>query len=173
MKPHNENAPTRGRSRGANQNNFNSSIAPLENLLNRLESVRPCGEGYRADCPNGHRSRGNLSIKQCDDGRILIHCFSGCSLNEILDATGLRIADIMPERINYKSSPQQVKKWRQDATHRDWAEFAKDFGHECLIVYVAGLQLCNNEPLNSEEMDRLKLALKRIGNIKGAFNGKS
>ena len=174
MKPHNENAPTHGRSRGANQNNFNSSIAPLENLLNRLENVQKRGERYRAKCPaHGGKNTGTLSVSETNEGKILIKCWVGCSAQEVLSSIGLEMSDLFPERLNHHSTPEQRRKWKQDATHRDWAEYAKDFEYECLIVYVAGLKMCNNELLDSEEMVRLKLALKRIGHIRGLFNGKS
>ena len=58
----------------------------LQSLLNCLEHVSRRGDNYRARCPaHGGKSRSTLSITEKDDGRILLHCFHGCSVEEVLD----------------------------------------------------------------------------------------
>ncbi len=43
----------------------------------------------RAQCA-GHDSTGyTLSIRETDDGAVLLHCFAGCDSRDILDALGL------------------------------------------------------------------------------------
>ena len=46
----------------------NYSLNPLNRLLVGLDNIRPSGKGYRADCPNDHRSRGSLAISESDEG---------------------------------------------------------------------------------------------------------
>ena len=66
MKPEIENAPAANR--GVNQSKSNNlSISPLETILGKLDGARPSGDGWRADCPNGHSSRNTLAIKQADE----------------------------------------------------------------------------------------------------------
>jgi putative DNA primase/helicase len=72
----------------------NSSVslqASASDLLSRLRGVTPCGDGWVAFCPShpdgikhGRRSL-SLSIKA---GRLLPHCFNGCTYIEILAALG-------------------------------------------------------------------------------------
>jgi hypothetical protein len=51
--------------------------------------ARRCGNGYIDICP-AHQDRSpSLSISEGEDGKILLHCFAGCSFNEIISAAGL------------------------------------------------------------------------------------
>ncbi len=50
----------------------------------------------RAQCA-GHDSTGyTLSIRQADDGAVLIHCFAGCDSRDVLDALGLEPRQLFP-----------------------------------------------------------------------------
>jgi putative DNA primase/helicase len=57
---------------------------------------------YESRCPLHRGRRRNLSICQGDDGRVLIHCHHvddnghSCSVEEIVQAIGLTIADLCP-----------------------------------------------------------------------------
>lgn len=79
------------------------TLSPIESLLERLDRVKVSGPGtYLASCPtsahrHGDRSRG-LSIREGDDGRILVHCFAGCPVDEVVAAVGLDLADLFPPR---------------------------------------------------------------------------
>jgi hypothetical protein len=147
-------------------------MSNVSTLLNHLDAVSKRGDSYRAKCPaHGGRSTSTLNVTEVDDGRILLHCFHGCSALEVLSSIGLEFADIMPERLTHKATPEQRKKWRQDAIHRDWAESLKDFWFECRVVWVAGKQMRTGQALNDEEDKRLDLALVRITSIRDMFNG--
>ena len=68
------------------------TAAALAERLN-ARPVRP-GE-WRCRCPlHRGRSRNNLSVRQTDDGRILVYDFGGCRTDAILAAVGLRLADL-------------------------------------------------------------------------------
>ena len=70
----------------------------LENTLNRLDGVRSGARGWSARCP-AHDDRNNsLSISLGDDGRILLHCFVGCPVTEIVKNIGLLMTDLSPDR---------------------------------------------------------------------------
>jgi len=52
---------------------------------------RPC---YHAKCPS-HRDRmPSLSITQDREGATFLHCFRGCTIDEIMGAKGLTIGDL-------------------------------------------------------------------------------
>lgn len=90
-------APHRRRSSspGANQ--------PLDTVLAGLERVKQTGpSSWLASCPtsrhaHGDRSRG-LSVREGDEGRVLIHCFAGCPVDEVVNALGLELSDLFPAR---------------------------------------------------------------------------
>jgi len=68
---------------------------PIERLLAGLENVKKSSEGqWSARCP-AHQDRTNsLSIRQGDDGRALVKCFSGCTAAAIVGALDLTLADL-------------------------------------------------------------------------------
>ena len=86
----------------------------LDMLLNRLEHVSPVGKSYRARCPvHQGKTRDSLKITPCDDGRILIHCFSQeCPPLEILKVCGLELTDLFPERIAHHIAPVECRMQR-------------------------------------------------------------
>ncbi len=71
----------------------------VETLLSRLDRVRKTGRAqWTARCP-AHDDRGpSLSIAEAADGRVLVHCFGGCTPLAVLEALDLEFADLFPER---------------------------------------------------------------------------
>lgn len=68
-------------------------------LLARLDGVRRTGEGrWMARCPAHQDRRASLSIREVDDGRVLVHCFGQCAVDDIVRALGLELADLYPPR---------------------------------------------------------------------------
>lgn len=62
----------------------------IETIMARLERVSGGKGRYRACCPNAHSSKDpSLSVRVADDGRVLAHCFKGCSFDQIVTAVGL------------------------------------------------------------------------------------
>lgn len=62
---------------------------PLARVLEALEvATGPDTDGERwAFCPaHDDRSTPNLHVREADDGGVLLHCFAGCSQDEVLDA---------------------------------------------------------------------------------------
>ena len=148
------------------------SVSRLNTLLSHLEHVEKHGTGIRAKCPaHGGKSNSTLAITEKQDGRILIHCFGGCDTFEVLSAIGLEMTDLFPERLTHHSTPEQRRKWRQDAIHRDWCEYLNIAAYEMNIIYVAGGVIRAGNHLNDEDNIRLDVALKRIRQIGEYFNG--
>ena len=58
-----------------------------ESLLSCLDNVRETRPGYWLACCPAHDDRSpSLSIRELDDGRILIHDFAGCPPQDVLGA---------------------------------------------------------------------------------------
>lgn len=69
--------------------------AALENVLSRLRRVRKsAGSGWSACCPAHHDTNPSLSVGLGKEGRILLKCFAGCSVEQIASALGLAVADL-------------------------------------------------------------------------------
>jgi hypothetical protein len=67
--------------------------AKVTELLTALEA-KPCGAGYKGKCPAHADDSPSLSIKETEGGKILVHCFGGCSQQNVLDA--LRRMELWP-----------------------------------------------------------------------------
>jgi hypothetical protein len=62
----------------------------LQDVLDRLENPTGRNGKYRAPCPaHDGKSKDSLSINLGDDGKVLVHCHSGCSYEEVMTALGL------------------------------------------------------------------------------------
>jgi hypothetical protein len=63
-------------------------------LLHRLECVRAVRNGWIARCP-AHQDRSpSLSISEGRDGRVLLKCFAGCTLEAICAVLKIRVSEL-------------------------------------------------------------------------------
>ena len=69
-----------------------------EAIIQRLEGVRPNGNGYMARCPAHNDRLPSLSIQSGHGGRLLIKCFAGCSTPDVMAAMGLQISDLFAKQ---------------------------------------------------------------------------
>lgn len=132
-------------------------------LLDRLESVRRVGRGWRARCPccGGHR-RDHLSITEADDGRVLLHAFCGCPALDVVQAVGLRLADLFPVPLPAESPQERKAAWLA-AREAGWRAALKLLDDEAFIVQRAADHVVLTEaPMSAEDMARLNLACSRI-----------
>ena len=66
----------------------------MEAFLDRLDGVRPRGgDKWSAKCPAHVDKSPSLSVREGDRG-ILVHCFSGCPIEDICTALNLRVCDL-------------------------------------------------------------------------------
>ena len=73
--------------------------APINALLERLDRVRETGPGrWLARCPAHDDRHPSLSIRETEDGTILIKCWAGCSAADVVSAVGLEPRDLFPDR---------------------------------------------------------------------------
>ena len=74
------------------------SSMDTEEIIARLENVRRFGAQISARCPAHDDRMNSLSVTAGEDGRTLLRCHAGCSVEDITSALGLRTADLFPER---------------------------------------------------------------------------
>ena len=74
-------------------------MTAADKLIQRLERVRRTGPNrWSARCPAHDDKSPSLSVRELDDGRVLVRCFAGCGVDEVVSALGLDIGDLFPER---------------------------------------------------------------------------
>jgi hypothetical protein len=70
-----------------------------EALISRLEKPRATGRGsWVCRCPAHEDKSPSLTVREVDDGRVLVHCFAGCSVEDILGAVGLDFDALFPPK---------------------------------------------------------------------------
>src|SRR5215212_315358 len=72
-------------------------MRPLDLVLDELEDAREYKDGYRARCPAHDDNVPSLSIKEGNDGKVMLKCFRGCDAQEITRAVGLTLRNLFPE----------------------------------------------------------------------------
>lgn len=141
--------------------NRQTNFSPVEAILQRLESVKKEGKGFRALCPACGGTSRKLTIVEGDDGRALLHCFGCTDTLAVLNAIGLRWADVYPFRAWPKTRDEQRKDLRI-MREAGWRSALGVLDYETVIVCVAYAQIIDGNPLSIEDHDRLLLAGKRI-----------
>jgi hypothetical protein len=72
--------------------------APALDHLRQLAGHRQTGENqYQACCPAHEDREASLSISLKPDGKILLHCFAGCTIEDICKSIGIQERDLFPE----------------------------------------------------------------------------
>jgi len=75
-------------------------------LLSRIEKVQQRGpDRWSARCPAHDDKSPSLSIRELPDGRVLVHCFGGCDVAEIISSIGLELQDLFPPRVDDDKRP--------------------------------------------------------------------
>lgn len=129
----------------------------IEALISRLDGVKETGHGrYVAKC-SAHDDRSpSLAIRECDDGRILIHCFAGCEVESVLTAVGLTFSDLYPEKPGSDHSYKPIRQ-RFDAR-----QLLATLDHEAMVTAVIAGDILEHKHIDESTWDRLAVAVNRI-----------
>ncbi|MHB8211048.1 MAG: hypothetical protein ACYDDP_06860, partial [Acidithiobacillus sp.] len=136
-----------------------SDDTPVDRVLHRLDKVKSTGPGkWQALCPAHDDKRPSLSIKEADDGRVLIKCWTGCGVDEITGAIGLSVADLFPgdrrSLADHGTGPM-----RRPFDYRD---ALTGIAHEATVARLIVEAVNAGQEMDVESLDRLALAEERI-----------
>ncbi|MBQ8125660.1 MAG: hypothetical protein IJ173_12705 [Kiritimatiellae bacterium] len=116
-----------------------------EDILARLEGVQESGGGWIARCPAHGDDNPSLSIARGEDGRTLMHCHAGCSCEAVVEALGLKMADLMPSNAKpNRTIKGRWGRWVCDYIYTDErggvlyksTRYVKDDGKKTFIIKV-------------------------------------
>jgi DNA primase len=79
----------------------------VDDFLARLDCVRRSARGWSARCPAHEDKDPSLSVSEGDGGRILVKCFAGCTVKEIVAALNLTLADLFVENTASRTQPRR------------------------------------------------------------------
>ncbi len=126
-----------------------------DRILTQLDGVKITGQDrWIAKCPSHDDKSPSLAIREVDD-RLLLHCFAGCDVNEIISSIGLDLSDLFPEKINHKGNKPISRPF--PAT-----DILKCISFESLFLKMCVLHLKEGKKLTDRDSQRLNLADKRI-----------
>lgn len=132
-----------------------AKYSPIETILSRLHSVKKTApDKWTALCPAHDDRRPSLSIREAEDSKVLLKCWTGCGAAEIVNALGLSMADLFPkaDRNNIVGTGPM----RQPFNYRD---ALTALAHE---ISVALILIERRGELDDEDLARLAIAQERV-----------
>jgi hypothetical protein len=138
-------------------------MSKVENLIQRLGKVRGRNGSWTAQCPAHDDKSPSLSVRETEDGRVLVHCFGGCAVHEVLGAIGMDLTDLFPPDDKRKDYPVTGKPSMKPAFYA--SDLLRIASFECLVVMIAAYDLSKGKRLSDEDMERLKVAQQRIEEV--------
>ncbi len=128
-------------------------------LLSRLERVRPRGPGrWSARCPAHADKTPSLSVRELEDGRVLLHCFSGCAVDSVAGALGLDVVDLFPPRLGAGGGAAPLPK-RGLLTSGQALEILK---FESLVIAAIACDMVKGAAISQADHERLLKASGRV-----------
>ncbi len=135
-----------GRHENSDHNQYTTNHErPIDRVLDALRaqggSVKQSGGQWMCTCPAHDDRNPSLSVKQCDDGRVLLKCFAGCSVDVIADSLGLEMRDLFPDTGAVGSCTHAPKNPRTDSASggRDTQPDGFDHLDDAIRVYTRSM----------------------------------
>lgn len=131
----------------------------IESLVSRLEKVRGRAGNYVACCP-AHKDRNpSMTVRQTPEGKILMHCFAGCSVQQIAESIGISLSDLFPEDMSRDKTYAPARPVRPKFLAHD---LLRVIAHEATIVAVCAHDMAKGRALSDADSQRLLVAARRI-----------
>lgn len=129
----------------------NGALAPmgsacLDKVLSCLDKVKSAGTNkWKACCPAHDDKNPSLAISETLDGTVLLKCWAGCTVQDIVSAIGLELRDLFPGNKQPRRGPTKAA-----------------IEHE-RMVYRIGQSLQQQGKLDGDDLQRFNLAKQRLG----------
>ncbi len=134
-------------------------------LLSRLHRVRRTGPGrWIASCPTRDDKSPSLSVRELDDGTVLLHDFGGDDKQSILAAIGMTFDDLFPAKPGHFSRP----------TRRPFnaSDVLALVAFEASVAVLVVSDVLKGTATDADR-DRLLVAAQRLGHAAEACNGQA
>jgi hypothetical protein len=127
-----------------------------EEFLSRCEKVKRTGPGrWVACCPAHDDDRPSMNVKEMPDSKLLVICRAGCTINSILEATGL------PWSVLFAEDDERL--YRREAKRAFPAgDVLRALAFESLVVCVVASDVKNRKEISDADWERLATAYQRI-----------
>ncbi len=141
---------------------------PFDEIAGRVESPRPenpardLNRSLSCRCSNPHHDdkHPSMTVSETDDGRVLLHCFGGCSFEQMVSGLGLEPIDLIPEQLRHtrtdgNRSPHKGPRFSA------W-QALQALAVDVIVVALCAAQIRRNGWLNDTDLDALIEAEARI-----------
>lgn len=125
-------------------------MRPIDNFLPRLEKLKQVGQDkWMALCPAHGDRNPSLSVREIEDGKVLLKCWAGCSSEEIVSALGLHMRDLFPDSRppSYRPSKRAIL-------------------HEQFVYEIGSALIAKGQQLSPADQARLELSRTRLERLK-------
>lgn len=132
-----------------------------QDLLSRLDKPKRTGHGtWVARCPAHDDKSPSLTVREMDDGRVLLHCFAGCEPDAVIGAVGLEFDALFP--------PKPIEHGPRVRRPFPAADVLEALSQESMIVLLCARAVERGEKFDA---DRLSKAVQRIQHGRELANG--
>ena len=153
---------TSGAAKLSNIQHPHHNESPAAKLLSRLDKVKETGRGqWLARCPAHDDGSPSLSVRETDDGTVLLHCFAQCPAGDVLAAVGMELGELFPRR--YASPPKS--RFERSFNPRDVLAAINHEAHVCMMI---ASDICQQKTVDDATFKRLALAANRIAHAQEA-----
>ncbi len=136
-----------------------------DTLLSQLAGVKRTGiNRWLACCPAHPDRHPSLNVRELDDGRVLVKCFAGCSVEEVLDAVGLEFDALFPERAIGDHMPRERRPFNS-------SDVLAALNFEINITSIILDRMVNDKDITAGDWLRFKTAADRVRSAKEFVDG--
>ena len=144
-------------------------VSAVAKILDRLERVKQTAPNrWIAKCPAHEDRSPSLSIREIDDGRILIYDFGGCGAVDVVEALGLTMSDLFPERLPGIGPARSSPASHSRIPARDLLELVS-FEMSVAMILIDGI--VRSTKVEPAIWKRLAQAAARIGRARDHVHG--
>lgn len=139
-------------------------MSAVDMILGRLDKPRQTGrDRWRSRCPScGGGSTSSLSVGVGADGAVLLKCFKGCEVAQVVDALGLQLSDLFPPKLEAGQGAAPMKR-RRLISDRQALDLLHD---EAQLVAIVGLNLARGVPVVDADLERVLQAAGRVAYLR-------
>ena len=114
------------------------------------------GKSGMARCPAHDDNGPSLSVRENTDGALLVYCFAGCEVSEVVAALGLDMADLFPPRDTPAHAPKRTPRLLTAG------QALELLGDESNFIAITAANIGNGVQLTQGDINRALLSAGRV-----------